>query len=325
MLPLLRRRLVDALGALGVTWEVVAVDDGSTDETFALLSQIHDEDERFKVIRLSRNFGHQAALLAGLTAVSGQAVAIMDADLQDPPEVLGSYLEHWRNGYDVVYAIRQKRKEGVFKRMAYAVYYRLLKRISEVNMPLDAGDFCVMDRCVVEVLLAMPERNVFLRGLRAWSGFRQIGLRYERESRAAGQPKYSFRKLVYLAFDGIFSFSTLPLRLATWLGLAIVIPSFLGAVFVVFWRLSGLSIMGNTFESIPGWASSTFILLFLGGIQLFVLGIIGEYLARIYKEVKSRPRWITQTTLGITSGTEDHPRNPDSAPWEQQAVERAKL
>ena len=324
VLPLLRQRLVDALDQLDVAWEVVSVDDGSTDETFALLSDIHDQDARFKVVRLSRNFGHQAALLAGLSATSGQAVAIMDADLQDPPEMLGPYLEHWRNGYDIVYAIRRKRKEGVFKRMAYALYYRLLKSLAEVNIPLDAGDFCLMDRRVVEVLLAMPERNVFLRGLRAWSGFRQIGVSYERDKRAAGEPKYSFRKLVYLGLDGIFSFSTLPLRLATWLGLAIVIPSFLGAVFVLFWRLSGLSFMGNTFESIPGWASSTFILLFLGGVQLFVLGIIGEYLARIYKEVKARPRWIAQTTLGIGREAEDRP-GLNQASEGAQAVERTRL
>ncbi len=324
VLPLLRQRLVNALDQLDVVWEVITVDDGSSDETFALLSQIHDQDERFKVVRLSRNFGHQAALLAGLSASSGQAVAMMDADLQDPPEILGQYLEHWRKGYDVVYAVRRKRKEGVFKRMSYALYYRLLKHVSDVSIPLDAGDFCLMDRRVVEVLLAMPERNVFLRGLRAWSGFRQIGVRYERDKRAAGEPKYSFRKLVYLGLDGIFSFSTLPLRLATWLGMAIVIPSFLGAVFVLFWRLSGFSFMGSSFQDIPGWASSTFVLLFLGGVQLFVLGIIGEYLARIYKEVKARPRWIAQTTLGLEHGVEDRP-GQGSAHRGQQAVERAKL
>lgn len=324
VLPLLRERLVGALDALEVAWEVVAVDDGSFDETFALLSQIHEEDERFKVVRLSRNFGHQAALLAGLSFSSGQAVAIMDADLQDPPEVLGDYLEHWRNGYDVVYAIRRKRKEGLLKRLAYALYYRLLKRVSDVEIPLDAGDFCLMDRRVVNVLLGLPERNVFLRGLRAWSGFRQIGVRYERQKRAAGAPKYSFQKLVHLALDGIFSFSTMPLRFATWLGLAIVIPSFLGAGFTVFWRLSGLTIMGNTGETIPGWASSTFILLFLGGVQLFVLGIMGEYLARIYTEVKARPRWIARTTLGVQHTADDeagvNPRREQGAP----GIERPK-
>jgi dolichol-phosphate mannosyltransferase len=298
-LPLLRKRLLQALPEIVPNWEVILVDDGSSDDTAAQLAAMHEADSRFKVIRLSRNFGHQAAICAGLAFTSGQAVGIMDADLQDPPEVLAGCLQKLREGYDVVYAVRRKRKEGVFKRAAYALFYRILTLIAEVNIPLDSGDFCLMSERVATLLSRMPERNYFLRGLRAWTGFRQFGFEYEREARAAGTTKYSFKRLVRLAMAGVFSFSTMPLRLATYLGLFGVGISVLGGLFVLIWRLFGFEFMGRTAQDLPGWAGIAGGMFFLGGLQFLILGCMGEYIGRIYTEVKQRPRWIVRETLGI--------------------------
>jgi len=204
-----------------------------------------------------------------------------------------------REGYDVIYAVREKRKENLFKRAAYALFYRLFKLVADVHVPLDSGDFCVMDRRVVAVLQQMGERNVFVRGMRAWSGFRQIGIRYERDARAAGDSKYPLGRLVKLALNGIFSFSTFPLRLATWGGLASVTISFLGIAFILTWRLFGFKFMGRVPADVPGWAGGVIAILFVGGVQLLMLGIIGEYIARIYDEVKRRPRWVVGESLGL--------------------------
>lgn len=299
VLPLLRERLTQTLEKLDTAWEVVLVDDGSRDNTFALLTAMHQQDPRYKALALSRNFGHQAAISAGLTHATGEAVAIMDADLQDPPEILAACLEKLREGFDVVYAVRRKRKENFLKRSAYALFYRLLKLVAEVEIPLDSGDFCVMSRRFADVLRQMPERNVFLRGLRAWSGFRQTGLEYERSARAAGRTKYPFTKLLKLAMDGVFAFSTVPLRLATYLGFATVGLSLCAGLFIVGWRLAGFRFMGHTAQELPGWAAVVGLALFFGGIQLVLLGIMGEYLGRIYTEVKQRPRWVVRETLGI--------------------------
>ena len=299
VLPQLRERLVPALDALNVVWEVVFIDDGSRDSTFEMLSALAGADSRLKVVRFSRNFGHQAAVLAGIHYASGRTVAIMDADLQDPPELLSDCLARWREGYDVVYAVRTNRKESALKRAAYSAFYRFLRRVADVDIPLDSGDFCLMDRKVVDVLTSMPETNVFLRGLRAWSGFRQIGLPYDRPERAAGVTKYPLRRLVKLALDGIFSFSTMPLRLTTWIGLAIVLLCFAGVVFVVVWRFIPFHIMGHSAGDVPGWTTGMIAMLFLSGIQFMMLGAIGEYIARIYDEVKKRPRWIAQSEIGF--------------------------
>ena len=299
VLPTLQNRLRDCLEALGVSWEVIFVDDGSTDGTFEELSKMHRTEERFKVIALSRNFGHQAALCAGLARAAGDAVGILDADLQDPPELFRSCLAKLREGYDVVYAVRRHRKENAFKRIAYAIFYRLLRGVSEVDIPLDSGDFCLMHRRVVEILRSMPERNVFLRGMRAWTGFRQIGLEYERDARAAGQTKYSLRKLLALAGDGVFAFSVLPLRMATFLGFAGVILAALAGIMVLAWRLLGFRFMGHTAQELPGWAGVVCLVLFLSGIQFLMLGCLGEYIGRIYREVKQRPRWIARASLGF--------------------------
>lgn len=299
VLPLLRQRLQSALDALGLSWEVVLVDDGSRDRTPEILQQLHETDERFKSVRLSRNFGHQAAVSAGLAYADGDAVVVMDADLQDPPEILGQCVESWRAGNDIVYAVRRTRKEGWILRTAYHTFYTLLRAISSFSIPLDSGDFCLMDRRVVKVLRRMPERNMFVRGMRAWAGFKQSAVAYDRPARAAGQTKYPFRKLLTLAADGIFSFSTMPLRLATLLGLVVVGLNIIALGFVFVWRLFGLEFMGHTAHDIPGWAGVVSVALFIGGIQLLILGIMGEYLARIYDEVKRRPRWVVASSLGV--------------------------
>jgi glycosyltransferase involved in cell wall biosynthesis len=301
VLPLLKSRLLQSLESMNLAWEVVLVDDGSKDSTYDQLIAMHQEEPRFKVIALSRNFGHQAAIYAGIYHANGRVVAIMDADLQDPPEFLATCIAKLKEGYDVIFAIRRKRKENFLKRAAYSCFYRLLKSIAEVEIPLDTGDFCVMDRKVVNALKRMPERNLFVRGLRAWAGFRQIGIEYNRDARAAGETKYPFRKLLRLAMDGVFAFSPLPLRLATYLGFGVLLISAMVGIFILVWKLSGFRFMGHTASEVPGWTSMISLILFLSGIQFLILGCMGEYIGRIYSEVKQRPRWIVRETLGLVS------------------------
>ena len=299
VLPLLRQRLLESLPPMNLTWEVIFVDDGSGDDTFAQLVAMHAADPRFKVLAFSRNFGHQTAVFAGLSRATGEYVAVLDADLQDPPEFVATCVEKLKTGYDVVYAVRAKRKENFFKRIAYAGFYRLLKRIAEVEIPLDSGDFCVMRQCVVSVLRQMPERDVFVRGLRAWRGFRQVGIPYERDARAAGETKYPLRKLVKLALDGVFAFSSLPLRLAIYLGFFSLAVSLAGAALVVAWKILNFQILGHYPSEVPGWTSLVCLILFLGGMQFLILGLLGEFIRRIFAEVQQRPRWIVRTQLGF--------------------------
>jgi polyisoprenyl-phosphate glycosyltransferase len=257
-----------------------------------MLDQIHRVDPRFKVLRFSRNFGHQVAISAGIDHATGDAVILMDGDLQDPPEVLPRFIEKWREGFEVVYAIRRKRKENIFKRMAYALFYRLLRKLSYLHIPLDSGDFCLMDKRVVSVIKNLHERNRFVRGLRTWAGFRQTGLEYERDARFAGEPKYTFGKLLKLAYDGLFSFSTVPLRLAVYMGFMFSGLSFIGG-FIIIYRKIVHQI------DVIGWASTIVIMTFLGGLLLMTLGVIGEYISRIYEEVKQRPIYIVQDKRGL--------------------------
>jgi polyisoprenyl-phosphate glycosyltransferase len=292
-LAALAARLIPVLDrVVGDAFEVLFVDDGSHDGSAEILDAFHERDQRLKVIHFSRNFGHQAALQAGLDEARGDAVIMMDADLQDPPEVLEQFITRWREGYSVVYAIRRKRKEGVFKRTAYALFYRSMKAISEIDVPLDAGDFCLLDRRVVDILVSLHERNRFLRGLRSWVGFRQVGVEYDRDTRHAGEPKYTLRKLVGLALSGYVGFSAMPLRASVWLGMLAAASGFLFALWAVLTRLAGI-------YSPRGWASTLAIVLFLGGIQLLMLGIIGEYLSRVYDEVRARPLYIVRSRVGI--------------------------
>ena len=288
-LDALARRLAELLEPLcGGAYDVWWVDDGSTDGSVELLDGFHAADGRMNVIHLSRNFGHQAALQAGLDAATGRAVVLMDADLQDPPEVLTSLVAKWREGYEVVYAIRRNRKEGWPKRMAYSLFYRMMKAMAAIDMPVEAGDFCLLDRRVVDVLISLREQNRFLRGLRSWVGFKQIGIPYDRPARCAGVPKYTLRKLMHLALSGYLGFSVAPLRLASWLGIA---SASLGFVLILWVLVTKL-----THQVTPqGWASTLAVVLFIGGLNLLVLGVIGEYLSRVYDEVRRRPLYLIRS------------------------------
>lgn len=286
-LPELYRRLSAVLGRLGLAYELVLVDDGSRDRSLELMKELADRDGRVLIVELARNFGHQVAISAGLDHAKGKGVIIMDADLQDPPEVLPEFIAKWREGHDVVYAIRATRKEHWLKRSAYAVFYRLLQRIASIHIPLDAGDFCIMDRKVVDILISMPERNRFVRGIRSWVGLDQVGLPYNRDGRFAGKPKFTFNRLLYLAIDGLISFSFVPLRLISTLGLAASFFSLLLAIFYVIQKFTrGLDP--------PGFATTITAIFFLAGLQLTTLGVIGEYVGRIFEEVKRRPLYIVR-------------------------------
>lgn len=296
VLEALYQRLTSAAESWEEPFEVLLVDDGSDDATWARIEQIHRLDPRWKALRFSRNFGHQTAVSAGLHYASGDAVIVLDADLQDPPEELYRFIAQWRAGSDVIYGVRRHRKENLLKRFCYAAFYRLLSGLSQTAIPVDSGDFCLMDRKVVELLKAMPEHNRFVRGLRAWVGFRQTGLEYERSARCAGFPKYTLPKLIQLATDGILSSSTLPLRLATRLGLLACALGALAAAVSLSERFWGSGQAGSA----PS-AGVLIAVLFLGGAQLLCLGILGEYVGRIYEDVKGRPLWVLRETLGIES------------------------
>lgn len=286
-------RLTNAAPSWKEDYEIVLIDDGSRDSSLTMMRVMAEKDSHVRIIKLSRNFGHQPAISAGIQEAKGDAIIIMDGDLQDPPEELYRFLDKWREGYDVVYAVRTKRKEGFFKKLAYSSFYRLMAAISDIEIPLDSGDFCVMDRKVVNVLVHdMPEQIRFIRGMRAYAGFKQIGVTYERAERAAGEVKYTFKKLVQLALDGLFGFSSFPLRLSTYLGISIAIPSLVIGVFFLVHRLFGFKVFGHTPEETPGLASLAVGMFFLGGVMLTMLGIIGEYISRIYIEVKKRPFFV---------------------------------
>lgn len=286
-------RLTNAAPSWKEDYEIVLIDDGSRDSSLTMMRVMAEKDSHVRIIKLSRNFGHQPAISAGIQEAKGDAIIIMDGDLQDPPEELYRFLDKWREGYDVVYAVRTKRKEGFFKKLAYSSFYRLMAAISDIEIPLDSGDFCVMDRKVVNVLVHdMPEQIRFIRGMRAYAGFKQIGVTYERAERAAGEVKYTFKKLVQLALDGLFGFSSFPLRLSTYLGISIAIPSLIIGVFFLVHRLFGFKVFGHTPEETPGLASLAVGMFFLGGVMLTMLGIIGEYISRIYIEVKKRPFFV---------------------------------
>jgi dolichol-phosphate mannosyltransferase len=264
---------------------MVLVDDGSTDGTAEILRDAAAEDPRVIAVELSRNFGHQAAIAAALDHVSGDAVAVMDGDLQDPPECLPLLLSRLNEGYDVVYARRTRRKEGVFLRMAYWLAYRLVAALSDVPLPLDSGDFAVVDRRVVDVLRGLPEQKRYLRGLRAWVGYRQVGVDVERAHRQAGEAKYTVLRLARLALDGVFSFSVVPLRISSLLGLLTVFSASCYTLYAVVVRVLGL-------PTPRGFTALVVVVVFLVGVQLLSMGVMGEYIARIYEEVKKRPPYL---------------------------------
>jgi glycosyltransferase involved in cell wall biosynthesis len=289
----LYRRVRDALDNIGEPWELVLIDDGCRDRSPEIMRELHEQDPRVKVVHFARNFGHQVAITAGADFARGDAVVIIDADLQDPPEVIGDLLAKWREGYEVVYAIRAQRKgETWFKEFTAKAFYRIIYRITDINIPRDTGDFRLMDRKAVNALKGMREKHRFMRGLSVWIGFRQTGVEYVRAERYAGETKYPLKKMLKFALDGITSFSYLPLQLATYVGFICAALAVLGILVTVILRLSGS-------RAFYGQATTLVSVLFLGGVQLISLGIIGEYLGRIYDEVKGRPLYIVSSTLGF--------------------------
>lgn len=279
------KSVCEAMLDRGIDHEIVFINDGSTDGTTELLDHLVERDPHVRVVHLTRNFGHQAAISAGLEVARGDLAVIIDADLQDPPEIIPKLLDHWQQGYQVVYAIRKKRKEWWGKRLAYRVFYRILAAISEIEMPLDSGDFCVLDRSAIDLLNKLPERQRFVRGLRTWIGLRQIGVPYDRSARQAGTPSYRFCSLVKLATDGLISFSVEPLRMTMRLGImGVFMAIVLGGW--VFWAAF------YDQKTVRGWASLACLVLLMASIQLISIGVIGEYLARVFLEVKGRPTYL---------------------------------
>lgn len=303
-LPELSRRLADVLTGELSDAEIVFVDDGSSDGSARWIAERHADDPRVKLVRLSRNFGHQAAVTAGLAHASGRAVVLMDGDLQDPPELIPALVARWREGNEIVHTVKTRRQESWARRIAFRAFYRMIRSLSsETDLPVQAGLFSLLDRRVVDELSRLPERNRYLAGLRSWVGFRQAAVEYERDARWSGAPRVSVGRLFRLAFDGIFSFSNLPLRLATVLGLVVSLVAFLLMATVLYLRLF-------TDLAILGWASLMTSILFLGGVVLVTIGIIGEYTGRIYDEVKRRPLYVVAERMGLAREAEPEDPRP---------------
>ncbi len=291
-LPELYRRVKETMESTGETWELLLVDDGSTDGSTDSIRALAEQDARVRPVILARNFGHQIAVTAGLDRALGQAVTIIDSDLQDPPEVILDLIAQWRQGYEVVYAVRAEREgESWFKLFTASLFYRLIFRITDVKIPLDTGDFRLLDRQVVQVMQQMHEHHRFLRGMSAWVGFRQVGVPYKRAARHAGESKYPFRKMLKLAMTAITGFSFLPLQVATWIGFIAAGISLVAIPVVTILRLAGS-------QAFFGQASVLIAVLFFGGVQLISLGILGEYIGRIYDEVRGRPLYIVRDDCG---------------------------
>jgi dolichol-phosphate mannosyltransferase len=287
-------RICIVMNQLAIESEIILVDDGSSDRSLAMIQELRIKDPRVRYLSLARNFGHQIAITAGLNFVQGQAAIVMDADLQDPPELVPDMLKLWHEGFKIVYAQRIVRKdESWLKRLSVYFFYRILKRLADIDIPIDTGDFCLMDRQVIETLNEMPERNRYVRGLRAWTGFPQTAITYERDGRFAGESKYPFTKLISLAIDGIVSFSRVPLRLASYLGLITAIFAIVIICLVIYWRLT------DPYSQFIGFAMITVSILFLGAVQLICIGILGEYIGRIYEEVKRRPIYTLKEIGGL--------------------------
>lgn len=300
-IPELYRRVTEVMDGLGEPWELVLVDDGSSDQSPLLIRELAEKDSRIRPVMFARNFGHQIAVTAGLDYARGDAVVIIDSDLQDPPELIPELAARWREGYEVVYAVRAEREgESWFKLWTASLFYRMIYKITDVKIPLDTGDFRLLDRKVVDVMKRMRERYRFLRGMSSWVGFRQVGVPYKRAARFAGSTKYPFKKMFKLALNAVTGFSYFPLQLATYLGFGAALLSILLIPVVIIIRsLTGFQLAGQ--------ATTLVAVLFLGGVQLISLGILGEYLGRVYDEVKGRPLYVTRET------PEDfeHPETPE--------------
>ncbi len=288
LLPEFYRRIRAVMEEMGEAWELVLVDDGSSDGSTDVIRELANEDDRVRPVIFARNFGHQVAITAGLDFSRGDAVVIMDSDLQDPPEVIPDLVAKWREGFEVVHAVRAEREgETAFKKLTAAIFYRLINRITDVDIPLDTGDFRLLDRKAADTLRTMRERHRFPRGMAAWVGFNQVGVQYKRAARTAGETKYPFRKMLRLAINAITGFSYFPLQIATYLGFFSAGLSALAIPVVIILRLAGN-------EAFFGQATTLIAVLFLGGVQLISLGILGEYLGRIYDEAKGRPLYIVR-------------------------------
>ncbi|BAY92606.1 MULTISPECIES: glycosyltransferase family 2 protein [unclassified Tolypothrix] len=288
------RRISQVMNRMDGEVELCLVNDGSRDRSLQMMRDLHQKDPRVVYLSLARNFGHQIAVTAGLNFVRGQVVIILDADLQDPPELIPDMVEKWRQGYQIVYAQRiQRRQEGWFKRFTAYAFYRILKQLADVDIPTDTGDFCLLDRKVVDLLNSMPERNRYIRGLRAWVGFNQIAIKFERDPRFAGDVKYTFRKSLALAINGLVSFSKVPLRLSTYMGFFAALVSLFMSVMVLYWRLI------EPHSPLTGMAIILMAIFFLGAVQLVSIGILGEYIGRIYEEVKERPLYTLAEVAGF--------------------------
>lgn len=292
-IPVLYERMGKILAQLDGPAEVICVNDGSQDQSGPLLDEIAKKDPRYKIIHFSRNFGHQIAITAGMDYASGSATIVMDADLQDPPEVVLDMVAKWKEGYEIVYAMRVSREgETWFKKFTASLYYRLLKKLTSIDMPADVGDFRLIDRKALEAFRKLKETNRYVRGMFAWLGFRQAGVTYVRHARQAGFTKYPLAKMLKLARDGIIGFSTTPLRFALNIGFFIAAASFLAGLWALFLKLSG-------FYTVDGWTSITMVVSFIGGVQLMVVGILGEYVGRIHDEVKNRPLYLIREMKGF--------------------------
>jgi glycosyltransferase involved in cell wall biosynthesis len=295
----LSRRVIEFLGQIGVTWEVVFIDDGSTDRSRAMLTELCTSDSRFKLVALARNFGHQLAITAGLDFASGEAVVVMDADLQDPPEVVSEMLARYRDGFEVVYGVRRKRHDETwFKRVTASAFYRLLRSMVGVSIPVDTGDFRLMSRRVVIALRSLRETHRFVRGMVAWIGFNQTAVYYDREGRHAGVTHYPFRKMLRFAIDAITSFSVVPLRLATYLGLFAGLVGMVTSAWVAWAKLSGEF-------AVPGWTTVMLAVSLAASAQLLMTGILGEYVGRIYEEVKRRPLYLVADAVNTQRDDDD--------------------
>ncbi len=289
-------RLRPVLGGLGVRWEVLFVDDGSSDDTLRVLKALNQRDQRITAISLSRNFGKEIALAAGLKYARGDAAILMDADLQHPPEVLAQFIDRWREGYQVVYGQRMDRaEEGPIRRFFARAYYKIFNALAKTDIPEGAGDFRLLDRCAIDAMNRIGESSRFNKGLFSWIGFRSIAVPYSTAARAAGTSKWSYRRLAHFALDGLTSFSTLPLRVWSLLGLAISLTAFAYALIVLVQTL----VLG---VDVPGYPSLIISVMFFAGVQLITLGVIGEYLGRVYEEVKARPLFIVAEEVGLSEG-----------------------
>ena len=306
IIPELYRRLSAVMNRLDGIVELILINDGSRDRSLKLLRELHQKDPRICYLSFARNFGHQIAVTAGLNFVRGQVIIILDADLQDPPELIPDMVEKWRQGYQVVYAQRTQRlNERWFKRFTAYLFYRILKKLADVEIPTDTGDFCLMDRQIVDILNSMPERTRYIRGLRSWVGFEQTAIRFERNPRFAGEVKYTFSKSLALAINGLVSFSIVPLRLSTYLGLVAAVAAIFMALLVLYWRLF------VPHSPLTGFTIILMAIFFLGSVQLVSVGILGEYIGRIYEEVKARPLYTLAEVGGFYHKSSNSTSNSD--------------